>query len=106
MEGGAVSAHCEKCGCDLVYPPGTWPLGECPVCAKAAEIDCLLVDNARLHTEVERVWAERDEWRALAEMAADPERWDEFLNTYPKRANATKTLAGVPLDKLYGAVKR
>jgi hypothetical protein len=27
-----MSAECTKCGADIVYPLGTWPLGECPVC--------------------------------------------------------------------------
>lgn len=28
-----MSAECHECGLDIVYPEGTWPVGECPVCA-------------------------------------------------------------------------
>jgi hypothetical protein len=41
----SMSAHCSTCGADIVYPPGTWPLGTCARC------------DAR---------AERDEWKRLA----------------------------------------
>lgn len=32
-----MSAHCDIHGCDLVYPAGTWPLGECHACVLEAE---------------------------------------------------------------------
>ena len=38
-EGGQMSAHCEKHGCDIVYPSGTWPLGVCPVCEVETKLD-------------------------------------------------------------------
>lgn len=28
----AECGKCGKCGTDIVYPEGTWPVGECPVC--------------------------------------------------------------------------
>ena len=36
-----MSAECGKCGFDIVYPPGTWPVGECLNCKQNAEIDRL-----------------------------------------------------------------
>lgn len=29
-----MSAECYGCGADLVYPEGSWPIGECPVCVR------------------------------------------------------------------------
>lgn len=37
-----MSAECGKCGTDIVYPPGTWPVGECPVCAAKKDLYGLL----------------------------------------------------------------
>lgn len=34
-----MSAECSKCGRDIEYPAGTWPLGECPVCDRAGFAD-------------------------------------------------------------------
>lgn len=53
-----MSAECGKCGMEIVYPPGTWPIGECPVCDRtvpnpgspeAVEQGCIcaVMDNAR-----------------------------------------------------------
>lgn len=36
-----MSAECGKCGFDIVYPPGTWPVGECLNCKRADEIERL-----------------------------------------------------------------
>lgn len=27
-----MSAHCNKCGADITYPAGTWPIGRCEPC--------------------------------------------------------------------------
>lgn len=37
-----MSAECQKHGTDIVYPPGTWPVGVCPECEHEDE-------GARLH---------------------------------------------------------
>lgn len=67
-----MSAHCDTCGTDLVYPEGMWPLGVCQVCELRAERDrlrealetiladlpasaaCGLVAYEALHPEEER----------------------------------------------------
>lgn len=36
-----MSAECEKCGFDIVYPDGTWPIGVCLNCSQADEIEAL-----------------------------------------------------------------
>lgn len=33
-----MSAHCSTHGCDLVYPEGSWPLGECRECVLEASL--------------------------------------------------------------------
>lgn len=33
-----MSAECSKCGFDLVYPAGSWPLGACLNCSQADRI--------------------------------------------------------------------
>ena len=34
-----MSAHCNTCGMDIVYPEGTWPLGTCTRCDMEADRD-------------------------------------------------------------------
>jgi hypothetical protein len=34
-----VSAECYIHGCDLVYPEGSWPVGECPECRYQKKLD-------------------------------------------------------------------
>jgi hypothetical protein len=34
-----MSAECSKCGTDIVYPAGTWPLGVCPVCPPEGAVE-------------------------------------------------------------------
>lgn len=34
-----MSAECSKCGSDIVYPEGTWPIGECQVCYLRAAVE-------------------------------------------------------------------
>lgn len=34
-----MSAECYIHGCDLVYPEGSWPVGECPECRAQKELD-------------------------------------------------------------------
>jgi hypothetical protein len=62
-----VSAVCNQCGTDIVYPEGTWPLGECPVCGPS---------RWRRFTDDElvvfRIWNEQ-----LADMAVIPDRLRE-----------------------------
>ena len=41
-----MSAHCASCGADIVYPTGTWPLGECPVCTPLGAIRDILDDES------------------------------------------------------------
>lgn len=36
-----MSAECGKCGSDIVYPAGTWPVGECPSCTRDERIAAL-----------------------------------------------------------------
>jgi hypothetical protein len=43
-----VSAECSKCGSDIVYPPGTWPVGNCPRCS---EEKCVAVLEAERDAE-------------------------------------------------------
>lgn len=45
-----MSAECHKCGSDLVYPEGMWPLGECPVCLPTEERDALRILLAEAET--------------------------------------------------------
>jgi hypothetical protein len=33
-----MSAECQKHGCDIVYPEGTWPVGMCQVCELEAKL--------------------------------------------------------------------
>ena len=42
-----MSAECGKCGSDIVYPVGTWPVGECPSCSRDEKI-------VRLEAHLER----------------------------------------------------
>jgi hypothetical protein len=46
-----MSAHCSTCGTDIVYPEGSWPLGECPVCTRDERIVRLerVVEAARAY---------------------------------------------------------
>ena len=39
-----MSAECHRCGLDIVYPVGTWPIGECPSCSRYPKtpVDCLI----------------------------------------------------------------
>lgn len=41
-----MSAECSKCGLDIVYPEGTWPVGECPACDRVVEITEDMVERA------------------------------------------------------------
>jgi len=34
-----MSAECSRCGFDIVYPAGTWPVGLCQNCTQADRID-------------------------------------------------------------------
>ena len=33
-----MGAECHTCGSDIVYPVGTWPVGECPTCTRDARV--------------------------------------------------------------------
>lgn len=41
-----MSAECSKCGLDLVYPDGSWPVGECPACDHRTEVTEAMVERA------------------------------------------------------------
>ena len=36
-----MSAECSKCGSDIVYPEGSWPVGRCEVCDLRAQVETL-----------------------------------------------------------------
>ena len=44
-----MSAECGKCGFDIVYPPGTWPVGECLNCKQNDQIDALRQALTEIH---------------------------------------------------------
>lgn len=71
-----MSAECGRCGADIVYPVGTWPIGECPVCKPEAEVVRL---QARI-TELER---EKDAWRDWIDKPHKDERWQTVLSCLP-----------------------
>ncbi len=50
-----MSAECEKCGLDLVYPEGTWPIGECPGCSRDERIAALESELAEARGEIEKL---------------------------------------------------
>ena len=39
-----MSAECSRCGSDIVYPVGTWPVGECERCVFEDKLEALLVE--------------------------------------------------------------
>src|SRR5262245_19946999 len=57
LRDGGVSVHCDKCGADITYPEGTWPLGRCEPCD--------------LRAELAAVREERDEWERTARAESD-----------------------------------
>jgi hypothetical protein len=50
-----VSAECNIHGCDLVYPPGSWPLGECQVCTVEAALEACRAEKERLREGLEAI---------------------------------------------------
>lgn len=36
-----MSAECNRCGCDLTYPAGSWPVGRCEPCDLRASVQTL-----------------------------------------------------------------
>jgi hypothetical protein len=69
-----MSAHCDTCGNDLVYPPGSWPLGECPCCKRDEEISRLrryisVLETVRGDVMLLLTWLDRD--------AADSLNWTD-----------------------------
>lgn len=78
-----MSAHCSKHGCDLVYPPGTWPLGECRECVLDAEVEQLR-DAIRDILDISVGWSRNF---AHAEMLiAITKLGNEALSRQPPRA--------------------
>lgn len=43
-----MSAHCDRCGTDITYPAGTWPLGECYPCRLERERDAAVAERDKL----------------------------------------------------------
>lgn len=46
-----MSAECHKCGADIVYPEGTWPIGECPECGlreRVAELEAQVAEQQNI----------------------------------------------------------
>lgn len=70
-----MSAECHTCGSDLVYPEGTWPLGECPVCTRVKEADELRARVEQLEEELAKK-EESVEW-LRAVMKAEEEMADQ-----------------------------
>lgn len=63
-----MSAECSTCGFDLVYPVGTWPIGECQACEDRAALqkaeDVLsCVDEADIQGATEALVAVRKRLR-------------------------------------------
>jgi len=50
-----VSAHCNTCGADIVYPGETWPIGECPVCTVKEKLEAARARVAELEAAGRRV---------------------------------------------------
>lgn len=58
-----MSAECSKCGMDIVYPDGLWPVGECPRCSRDELIAILEREIAKPITD--------EEFAVLAKLEAD-----------------------------------
>lgn len=54
-----MSAECGTCGFDIVYPPGTWPVGECLNCKQADRIKEL---EEQLEAEQRERRADAESW--------------------------------------------
>ena len=74
-----MSAHCDKCGADLVYTE--YPDMECPVCVRNAAIAALKADNERLRGLVLKFAAQLEELRGALDTIQD-------LAKAPKKAEA------------------
>lgn len=55
-----MSAECDKHGTDIVYPPGTWPLGVCPECEHELTEKALRDENEILKARIKQLEADRD----------------------------------------------
>ena len=89
-----MSAECGRCGSDIVYPEGTWPLGECPSCTRDERIDALVAQVDTLtrerdahkkgHYDALKKWERQVERAEAAEAAlADTRRALEQIAALP-----------------------
>jgi uncharacterized Zn finger protein (UPF0148 family) len=67
--GRRMSAECHRCGQDLVYPEGSWPVGECPVCEMRVTDEMVerAARAANLDAGRQRGLAFEDDWEDITE---------------------------------------
>jgi len=72
-----MSAECSQCGSDIVYPEGTWPIGQCPVCSRDERIELLeaVVEAVKEYDLKRRTDVMKADiaWRALLAVIAELE---------------------------------
>lgn len=75
-----MSAECSKCGMDIVYPEGTWPVGECPVCDMRVT-DEMIERGARAYYEADKEIHEPGWYEALSMARAEYRAAARFVLT-------------------------
>lgn len=96
-----MSAECGKCGFDIVYPPGTWPLGECLNCEQAdriADLEEQLEASRRELEEMPALWqsVKNSERRAVAaeervaELESELAQWTQSIATEALKARVAE----------------
>lgn len=96
-----MSAECHECGNDLVYPEGTWPLGECPVCTLRARLAELERERDGLRGTTKDLRHALDEWyESTQEQLARAEAAEAALAEAEQRAHTTGQALGTTGRKL------
>lgn len=85
-----MSAECWKCGADIVYPEGTWPVGRCQVCDLRAQMETL---REALRELVEAITA----W--LLSASSRPPAADVLIRAQDALTQARAALEGEPDER-------